>query len=168
VTPARNPRGRPRAFSKEGEAQIRNLFPEIKTTRGLQNRLYAMGALNALKAHAGAAMYERFTWLLGPSFERAKFRFTVLTELGRLDNPADVVTFAETLCRKPLPPRTAVALLRQRVRGKGAANPTLEATVGYLAGAVGAWFRDHPDAEEDVMLEALNEVYRRIEEGSVP
>jgi hypothetical protein len=158
------PRGRPRVFSSEQEALFRNLFPEIRTRRGLQNRMYACRAISVLKQAAGADVFGRFGWLLGPSFEAAKMRFTLLAELGRLDRPADIATLASTLCEKKDPPRRAVALIRQRVRKTGKARPTVEDATYYLASAVDTWLQRYPDADLGVMVEALNEVYSIIQE----
>jgi hypothetical protein len=158
------PRGRPRAFSPEQEALFRNLFPEIQTRRGLQNRMYACRAISVLKQNAGGEASGRYGWLVGVSEENPRLRFAVLTELGRLDRPSDIAALAATLCEKRYPPRMAVALIRQRVRRTGKALPTVDDAAGYLAGAVDAWFQRYPDADEQVMLEALNEVYSTIQE----
>ena len=162
--PAAKPRGRPRAFSQEEEAIFRNLFPEITTRRGMQNRMYAVRAIGVLNASAGGDPSGRFEWLVGPSRDHPKMRFTVLTELGRIDNPADIATFADVLCQKKYTSRMAIALIRQRVRKTANPQPTVDAATDYLAGAVDAWFEQYPDANRRVMLDALNEVYSIIQE----
>lgn len=156
-------RGRPRAFAPEHELTFRNLFPEISTHRGIQNRMYAVRAMQALRDQPDA--HERFAWLLGPSGDAPKLRFTVLTELGRLGSLAEVVSFATVLCEKKLRPRVAVALLRQRVRGKGTKQPTLAATVDHLRAAVDAWFDQYLDADTGVLLEAINQVYCDLQDS---
>jgi hypothetical protein len=161
---AGKPRGRPRAFSPEEETAFRNMFPEIRTRRGLQNRMYACRAISVLKQVAGDEVFNRFGWLLGPSFDAAKMRFTLLTELGRLDQPADIATLVSTLCKTKDPPHIAVALIRQRVRKKGNARPTVEHATYYLASAVDTWLQRYPDADFGVMVEALNELYSIIQE----
>jgi hypothetical protein len=158
------PRGRPRAFPAEQEALFRNLFPEIRTRRGLQNRMYACRAISVLEQSAGGEAGKRYGWLTGASDQDPKLRFAVLTELGRIDRPADIATFAAALCEKRHPPRVAVALIRQRVRKAGKALPTVDDAVACLAGAVDAWFQRYPDADGRVTLEALNEVYSIIQE----
>jgi hypothetical protein len=126
--------------------------------------MYACRAISVLKEAAGDEVFSRYGWLLGPSFQAAKMRFTLLSELGRLDRPADIATLASTLCKKKDPPRLAVSLIRQRVRKKRNAQPTVEDATYYLTSAVDAWLQRYPDADLGVMVEALNEVYSIIQE----
>ena len=150
-------RGRPLAFPAETTELFRKLFPEITTARGLQGRQYAARAASILGDEPDA--FAQFGYLIGPSPEKPSFRWTILTELGRIQDSPTLVTIARELCRQRLPPRLAVALIRQRVRGKGASNPTLDATVRYIVRCLDEWSARYPDMDEQLLLEALNEAY---------
>ena len=64
---------------------FRKSVPEITTRRGRQNRMYVAIAIRAL-SQAGDE-FTRYEWLLGPSREDPKLRFTVLAEPGRINDP---------------------------------------------------------------------------------
>jgi hypothetical protein len=154
-------RGRPPAFSPEATEIFRKLFPEITTARGLQGRQYATRAISILKDEPDA--FVEFTYLIGPSAENPKFRFTILTELGRIHDSRMLVATARELCRQRIPSRLAVALIRQRVRRKGSKSPTLDATTRYIIRCLDEWSERYPDMDEGIFLEALNEAYGTLQ-----
>ena len=154
-------RGRPPVFATEDTELFRKLFPEITTHRGLQNRQYALRAFAVLRDAPDA--FGQFAYVLGPSADRPHPRFTILTELGRIPDEPTLRATALEVCRQELSYRRAVALVRQRVRGKGASSPTLPTTVRYIMRILHDWRERYPDMNERVVLEALNEVRHSFE-----
>ena len=108
-------RGRPPVFAPEWRAMMRLQYPEVRTERGLTNRLYAIRALRVLvSAHQTGVSWE---WICNPpeaDAGRQALPFTILNELGRFETRF-VVEAAEELSRvEPRPsPTEAAGRLRQ-------------------------------------------------------
>lgn len=101
-------KGRPGCFTAEWMAYLKNMFPEITTQRGLVNRAYAIRAISFLDNAA-------FDWL-GCTKESVRrhqpMRYSVLTELGRIEDVDTLRNFAAEVCERKLPDGKAVAALR--------------------------------------------------------
>jgi hypothetical protein len=86
----------------------------IRTTRGIQNKAYMIGAIQSLGFHP------EFEWLgLGDKklFEAGKvtLRGRILEQLGRIKHPEYRLLVASHICRvKPATARLAVAMIRRR------------------------------------------------------
>jgi hypothetical protein len=110
--PGNQKRGRPAVFSPECVSLVSGLFPDIKTTRGRIDRCYALQAIEVLSKEPG------LEWLWGScaleESERggAKLRFTVLTELGRIDDPQQMKAVAAVICGLKLRIRKRLPKLR--------------------------------------------------------
>lgn len=113
--PSEKRRGRPPAFDPDYFARMGNLFPDITTRCGLLNRCYALCAIGALK-HA-----PEFAWVC-PSKEAINagtegFAFAILSELGRVEDEAELKALAAEVCRDRPDAKKAVAMLRPGGRG---------------------------------------------------
>jgi len=93
-------RGRPKLLEPQAETVYAKLYPEVRTRRGMQNKVYMSHAFVVLKAVPDHR--ERYRWLLGEDGET--WRSTLLAELGRLRDPGRIVEAADALCTMR-PPR---------------------------------------------------------------
>jgi hypothetical protein len=151
-------RGRPRLLAPQAEAVFAKLYPEVRTRRSIQNKVYLSHAFVALKGVPDHR--ERYLWLIGD--DGNTFRSTLLAELGRLRDLARIVEAADKLCEARPSRENGVAYLR-RLRGiKSSADQ--ERLVSVLATALDAYRRAHPDCTAAMAMEALNEVYAIVSE----
>jgi len=113
-------RGRPRVIPIEALERERAWFPDIKTDRQHQNRLYAYRAMNLLGLTADEPPAE-LTWLadrkaIMAGDKKARIKWSILTELGRMYETgfpeADILTWARLLCQKRPKVKHAEALLQ--------------------------------------------------------
>jgi hypothetical protein len=107
-------RGRPPVFTPEWRAMMRHQYPEVRTERGLTNRLYAIQALSLLiAAHQAGVSWE---WICNPpevDAGRQALPFSLLNELGRFDARLIVQVAEELSAVRPRPsPTEAARLLR--------------------------------------------------------
>ncbi len=102
--------GRPR-FDDKLIKQVRQRFPDVKTRRGLQERVYAVQASDVLKDVSGLD----FLWMFNEMGVRSGMRRKLLTELGRFGDAETIKGVAIQLCKdqkhKPLSVEKCVAKL---------------------------------------------------------
>lgn len=149
--PPKRKRGRPRTFTAAAESFHRGLWCGIKTGRGLANKMYQSRALQIL----GYA--EPFHWLTSTEQEIGKgeglMRFTLLSELGRIESSQDMQAAALELCR--LKPRTkeGVAMIRGW-RGKRRRVGAIDLTKAIIR-MVNSYLDAHPEITLAMVLAAL-------------
>lgn len=159
------PRGRPRLMRGEYLQTSRAMWPELGTERALQDRHFALGAINAL----GGVVDERLTrW---PYFfpGRERFRWSLLAELGRLLDSETIIEAATVLNAERPNVKDAVRRLRAFRTGR---KPTGDAKAlqKILTSAI-ATYLDATSCGWETALEALDRATRvceaasRIQEG---
>ena len=116
-------RGRPPALDPAWVREMQAMFPEIRTTRGLMNRCYAIRALGVLDCA------EAFRWFL-PSKEDvmagvADLPYELLTELGRIGDEERMHAAAAAVCEHRLKGKAAVAGVRRARMGRVSAGSEL-------------------------------------------
>jgi hypothetical protein len=135
---------------------LAKLYPEVRTRRGMQNKVYMSHAFAVLKEVPDHR--ERYRWLLGDDGET--WRATLLAELGRLRNPGRIVEAADALCTMRPPRERGVAFLR-RLRGiTSRADP--QRLLDVLCTALDAYRRAHPDCAVAMMVEAVSELHEIV------
>src|ERR1035441_9352710 len=105
-------RGRPRCFSEEFETTMTAIGIGINhtTRRGKVNRYYAQRALSALKDEPG------LDWLFNFAQMKAgigRVRWTILSELGRVQDLDTMLDMAEQLCGEKPKATVAVSMIRE-------------------------------------------------------
>lgn len=102
------PKGRPRVFDKSQAPSLRKLLeiPDSATERSLQNRLYGGRAAQTVTGNA------KLHWLHPPDGSCYK-RKTLLSQLGRVNNPTAREVFAVRLCELQPTTQDGVRMLRR-------------------------------------------------------
>jgi len=85
-------RGRPKFHDEDQLNQLKGVFPDIKTRRGLQNKCYEINALDAIKDIEG------MEFLYDPQNQTLKS--SILSELGRLRNEDNIRLVAQHICER--------------------------------------------------------------------
>jgi hypothetical protein len=160
-------RGRPRVLVEHAEAAYRQLFPEVRSRRSLQNRAYSSHALAVL---AGVPEHrQRFRWLVGS--DGNTLRMGALVELGRYRDEQSILNLADAMCRaaaeRRLTTSEAAALVRSGRGRRGPrefCKPSQDGLVTALSAALDRYQRTHPGLAKATILEALNEVYGVVAE----
>jgi len=87
-------RGRPK-FGREEMISLmkeKNLFPDIRTERGFQNKCYEVDAVGAIRDLDGMEfLVDR---------EKETLKSSILTEIGRLKDPETMRALAEEVCER--------------------------------------------------------------------
>jgi len=117
-------KGRPRLLTGEALHFLKAQYPEIKTTRGLQNKRYELRAFGLLRD----APPPGFDYLF--DLERDHIRSSVLAELGRIEDDEQLLDTAAWLCKQRPSTKDAIVICR-RVRGLGETN-ALATTIKVL------------------------------------
>lgn len=147
--------GRPGKFEPKMIAMLRGLFPEIATTRGLQDKDYCIRATGLLQNNRA------YRWLIDPEPARMgvkkAYKTTILSALGRISNDARLREAARWLCKEKPDTRRAVAVLR-RFRTNRTTPGKPMALVTILARAVDGYCENHPGTTADEVRRALKMV----------
>ena len=85
-------RGRPKINADGHEDHMRRIYHEVKTTRGIQNKIYASRTINVLLEDQDPCL----KWLF--DVEANVVRATILTELGRLWDRDVILRIAKQIC----------------------------------------------------------------------
>jgi hypothetical protein len=101
-------RGRPYLFFTDAndKRECKKHYPDVRTDRTLVNRLYSDRALSVL----GDGHKPEFLWLADA--QTGRYRRTVLTELGRVNEDDLLLDVAFDLCERKLKTVAAVRLIR--------------------------------------------------------
>lgn len=148
--------GRPRAFPREVEATMQaiGIGADATTRRGKVNRYYAHRAFGALFPA------KEFSWLIDTEEHcrtgAAKIRWTILSELGRLQDPDTIRENARVICDQKMRTRDAVVLLR-RLRAKPKAGSIL-GLHEELLGVVNDYCLRHPGFTAHQILAAIEDL----------
>jgi len=92
-------RGRPQFKHQDFLKRIEFLYPDIKTRRGMQNKVYGIMAVGALKEPT--EVEQIFT-------PDETFRSSVMIELGRLEDPETIRTVARHINQRMKDERLSV------------------------------------------------------------
>jgi hypothetical protein len=118
--PAPKKRGRPPAYTPERMRWIKNLFPDITTVRGRQNRANSMRAFGVL------ADDPAFEWLVSSRQAvmegTGRLRKTALAELRRIGDDDELREAAALVCEHKHRSRDAAAMIRRWRLGRDAAG----------------------------------------------
>jgi hypothetical protein len=161
-------RGRPQVFDAATLARLRAEMRRDNadiSDRTVQNRLYQYTAQGLLEGQDWAR------WLIDPKGimqgKRSAYRRTILQELGRIRNAADLVATAKLICNLKPTARDAVRMIRRARRGH---KP--QGTADHLAARLMALVQDycahHAGVDRDVLLGALQIVEDAVWEMTAP
>jgi hypothetical protein len=144
-------RGRPRRFS-EIEMKLARWQADARTERHHQNIAYQTRAVAELTKD------KRFAWLCDePAMTRGdahSWKPTILMELGRVADPADMKAIAGHLCEQKPKTHDAVAMIRQYRLGKPKKGNALDLAIA-IERTVNDYLRFHRDTPLTVVHEAL-------------
>jgi hypothetical protein len=147
-------RGRPKRFDLDVMRVNRALYPEIKTGRGLQNKLYLGHAMQVL----GRGERKAYRWLLWHCQEGAEpFRSTLLCELGRFNDDRSLRKAARWLCEFKPTAAAGVRILRQWRLGRSA-PASAEKLLRRLSATIDDWLLSRPDDADSLVPRALRQL----------
>ena len=168
----RHTRGRPQRIPDRLLEEARRTFPRDArdvTQRSLQNKVYAVWALDMLKGE------EQYRWLCGDFTGRTTLSWmsfwpgeqhswlpTILAALGRLgfpDRPAIVWALAAKICAVQPSTREALRLIHQWQGRK--TSGTARGLARAISQAVERYLQRHPDTSPKVIHQALRLVRHR-------
>lgn len=149
-------RGRPRLLDSHYEKTWSQLWGPDLSRKTIQERYYAMRAVNTLGGMDGRT--ERYPRLF-PTAEA--FQWTLLAELGRLEDDETLREFARQFCETSLSVKGAVARIRAYRTGKGP-TPDLTRLAGLLAGVVDQ-YRSSTGCTWQLVLSAVEKLQRVCE-----
>ncbi len=143
-------RGRPRRFSRDGEAVMLGLYSD-KGERQRGNIAYMILAVQRLQRHpdfdAGA-----FRWLWNPGKDDLKH--TILSELGRIEDDGEMVLVARDLCAMKPKTKDAVTMIR-RLR-LGEREPRPHQLQDELVATINDFWKRFPKTTRAEVLDALD------------
>ena len=153
--PTSRPPGRPRIITPEVEAEIARAAPHVHSRRGRQNFHFRELAEEVL------ADDPRCAWLTDGSAKT-----TILTELGRFEDPDEMRKAARAVCRARPRPKVSDAAAMIRRRRTGAA-PQVDPQVleAQLARVTAAYLRSHPGVTWGAVQGAMDGVLEKISES---
>ena len=106
----RRKRGRPRLMPEWRESQLCSLFPDSRSKMGLHHKYYLTRAVRALReGSAGGVPGEQFRYLFDVG---GKCKQTILSELGRIEEPEDLREVALYICEYRIRTDRAIAGIR--------------------------------------------------------
>lgn len=141
-------RGRPAHFI-ESEMVFKKLYPDIKTSRGLRNKVYQTLALGAIGTPPGDPA---LLWLWNRDQNIVKQ--TILAELGRC-HPDDIVPLALEICNRKMKSVEAVSFIRQN---RGVEKPEECRLEMVIIKAINRYIACYPDCTYDEVHAALDTV----------
>jgi hypothetical protein len=160
-------RGRPRnewLASNVAIARGHGCLYEIHTTRHAQNIAYRQEAIHVLSNHPER---HKWTWIIDPEAcqrgDKEAWQPTILMELGRIDDPGQMIEVARQLCElQPRPTvRKAVAMIRRWRLGTQPEADSHQLSVS-IANTVQRYIDEHRDVDKDTVLAALAHVAKTI------
>ena len=130
------------------------LFTAGKSRRQQQNALYAFKTMQVIKKDVdGFSADSTYAWLICDEPKIQKI--SILAELGRLDDPEDVLECARSICEQKLSVKMAVALIRKG-RGKQRAGNLQDKLYMALACCLRDFLAVHPDLTDEDIIRVLN------------
>lgn len=147
-------RGRPPIFDPVSTELSNAIWDDgPKSRRGLQNYQYMTRALAAM----GNERDTKYRWLYSPE----KVRFTILYELGRLQDEEDIRDFAEQICEMKPKSKDAVAMIRNWRLGREKTPGNIDTLTQRIIDTLDDYRETH-EANLDMVHDALAEVIRTI------
>lgn len=159
-TISQSKRGRPPVMSKEVEDEIKKSFPEIRTRRGRQNKFHAIYALTILR--------EGFEYIVNTKAVTAGTQdlpFTLLTELGRLDDSDIIREIAGIICKEQLTPKEAVIRIKRMRRHLKTGQFAPVGTITELSEIISKTIQDYKQARQDVTPQMVKSALANYLEG---
>ena len=126
---------------------MRGIFPNVTTTRGIQNRRYATRAAAVIRDDAACR------WLYDASTQT--IRASILAELGRLETDEQILRLGRQICELKPTAREAIAMLRAARLGRSAPSDATD-LANRLIGTLNAYRRSHPTCGPAQMIAALD------------
>lgn len=153
-------KGRPRLMGETYQKQSAQLWSTLTSTKALQDRHHAMHALNAL----GGVVDSRFVEYPRLFPGKDVFRWSLLAELGRLEDKETIRDFAQQFERSDLSVKSAISRLRALRTGK---KPTADKVrlANVLIDAVNR-YKEATDCDWPTALEAIDICKAACEEAA--
>jgi len=156
-------RGRPPVVSAAAMAMIKRIIEENHSHRAHMNLFYAQHAMAVLQANEQdrefVLLFDKEAMKRGtPS---ATWQRSVLTELGRLPDAADICEVARAVCAKALSPADAIAFIRRVRLGPRPAHPAGIAQA--LRIALVSYLRLHPGTTLPTVIDGLDTLHVSLE-----
>jgi hypothetical protein len=142
---------------------LEGTFRETRTRRGLMNKAYSIRALGVLKNNRA------FRWLC--STEEAinrgdgELRFSILAELGRVDDEKTLRAFAREICKRKPRAKVAVALIRRWRTGKDCPGGAISLTDALIR-CVNDYLATHPATTWQMVRAALTNTLDAVEKSA--
>ena len=157
-------RGRPRGVSREYVETMRPILSIVpESDRSVQNFSYLSRAVRILDGAPG------LEWLLGAHAEGgscgAKWRRTLLAELGRIAGEEDIKEWATILCAEKPTTKAAIARVRRWRLGQPQ-EPEAKQLVRRILQAIDTYRIEYPGADVPLVLEAINNAYSVVQAAS--
>ena len=159
----RRKRGRPRKHivppGEEALYRSLGLFHDVRTDKGRDNVLYrqrAISLLNRFNDPEFKWLFDREALMKG---ERVSWRTTILTHLGRIEDPDAVYAVAKEICRFKLNTRNAVAVISRFRHGK-----SLEGDSEQLLQKILTTIRHYRDSYPETTKHQVGDALRRAAE----
>ncbi len=120
---------------------VRSFFPEVETSRGLQNRICMLRAIKVLGENPASR------WLVPPYGDvmsgKESFRsLQLLSELGRIEDDRDLRTVALRICKQKPSVAQAIQLAKAHRLGTSKGNAVLLAVT--IIRCIERYFVSHP------------------------
>lgn len=144
-------------------ALARALFPDVKTTRGLQNIAYLIRATRILIVPNDS----RFSWLGEAQKADAgmgDLKLGILAELGRIPDEEQMKAVALAICELKPNTRDAVNRIRRFRTGKTSAGDAL-ALCNEILDKVNDYVRRHPGMPWQDVVNALYTALEQVKGG---
>lgn len=165
ISEAASKKGRPR-IDDEYLKVLATTFPNVTTRRGLQNKNYAFNVWKILDLTPN----EDFTWLLDKAAGHANkphfCKWSVLAELGRINDQEVVMDLARQLCRLKPSVKESVAIVRRFRLGK-CGDGDAEALMKEILRAVDRYRERFPMTNAEQVLAALGAAKTAWDHSSV-
>jgi hypothetical protein len=142
-------RGRPASYSPSLLHEVMN--QKECSRRGAQSYLQACSALFLLNREP------QYAWLIGPQ-GKGPWRWSLLGELGRIDDEDEMRKAAAAMCRLKPSAREGVALLRSVRLQKEKPPPSVEGLTGRLTDCLNDYLHTHAECSWEDVLVALGNV----------
>lgn len=126
--------------------------------RTRQNKLYQMRAMLALKLTTDESTPPEYLWIWGlPHVPRPgdhRVKWTILAELGRIEDDDELREVAAEVCRRKMKTREAVVRIRQYRNGGAKAGDSLE-LANVVIGAINDYMNRRPGLTPGDIRDAL-------------
>jgi hypothetical protein len=163
-------RGRPekpvhvfsRDYMRENNLNLRHGSDAPCSERTLNNNRYLMRAMAGLAKNGGG--YEHYPWLMG--HDGHTWKVSLLTELGRIDDPEELLHVARQLCDVQPRVKDGIQIIRDaRLRRDMAlAASHLAADMGSV---IDRYVRVYPDMTQKQVVAVLLHLLDLVESGRI-